>query len=117
MEHMNRTIKETIQHLGVNKTENAIVRSSKCVHALAKLLAHFDTNTDIAELSGTHVRAKEMADIGRIVDVLLREKVFSNCGNRCHSSYQTFKCNAVISGLDLNNLKKWMENQFMAASW
>ena len=47
MEHLNRTIKDTLQHLGANKTECAITRASKCSHLLNSLLHQFDTKTDV----------------------------------------------------------------------
>ena len=57
MEHLNRIVKETMQHLGANKTERAIVRSSKCSQLLTTLLSNFDMRTRLKDMS---VRLKGM---------------------------------------------------------
>ena len=40
MEHLNRTIKDELEHLGANKMEQAITRASKCSHLINSLLYH-----------------------------------------------------------------------------
>ena len=63
MEHFNRIVKETMQHIGANKTERAIVRSSKCSQLPTTLLSNFDMRTGLKDIPGSHVRASERNDV------------------------------------------------------
>lgn len=95
MEHLNRIVKETMHHLGANKTERAIVRSSKCSQVLKSLLSNFDVRTGLKYISGSHVRASESSDIEQMVSVLSSNKVFRNLGKRNHHNFNNFRSNKV----------------------
>ncbi|KAL5497630.1 hypothetical protein EMCRGX_G014138 [Ephydatia muelleri] len=47
MEHLNRILKETVNHLGANKTPSAIVRAAKALGPLKEIVAEFDKITGI----------------------------------------------------------------------
>ena len=112
MEHLNRTIKDTLQHLGANKTEHAIVRSRKCSYALSTMLSNFDQRSGVKEQFGSHTRASENIDISKAVAILQANKVFLDEGQRQHSAFKSFKCNGLLSSLKLDKLKAWMEEHF-----
>lgn len=115
MEHLNRIVKETMQHLGANKTERAIVRSSKCSQLLTTLLSNFDIATGLKDVSGSHVRASERSDVEQMVSVLCSNAVFCNRGKRSHGAFKNFKSNDLIMSLDLTKLKEWMHEHFHPA--
>ena len=117
MEHLNRVVKETIQHLGANKTEGAIVRSSKCSQLLTNMLKNLDKITGLKEISGAHARASEKSDVEQMVSVLSSNAVFCKVGNRSHGNFKNFKSNNLIRSLDATKLKEWMEEQFQPSSF
>lgn len=47
MEHMNRIVKTTIDGLGANKTEKAIVRAGRSVGSFSKVLESYDKDRKI----------------------------------------------------------------------
>ena len=112
MEHLNRVVKETMQHLGANKTKQAIVRSSKCSQVLLSVVSNFDTTTGLKEISGAHARASDRNDVVRMVSVLSSNAVFREVGNRSHSTFKNFKSNDLIKSLDVAKLKEWMNEHF-----
>ena len=115
IEHLNRTVKETLQHLGANKTEHTIVRSSKCSQLLTSLLSNFDTTTGLTEVSGAHARASERNDVERMVSVLCSNSVFCEVGRRSHGPFENFKSNNRIMTLDIAKLKEWMNEHFQSS--
>ena len=54
MEHFNRLCKETLNGLGANKTEKALVRVGKALGALDSVQKNYDDDNDIKEQSGSH---------------------------------------------------------------
>ena len=61
MEHVNRTCKEAIQHLGANLTPQAIVQCGKARGKLTKVMENFDTINGIAT-SGSNIRRSDRED-------------------------------------------------------
>ena len=112
MEHLNRTVKESMQHLGANKTEQAIVRASKCSHLLNALLSNFDHTSGVHAPSGSHSRPSDKADLERMITVLCDSKVFSAIGKRAHKCFHTIECNGLITSLDKDKLIQWMHEHF-----
>lgn len=55
MEHLNRTCKDAINHLGANKTPNAITRTGKAVSGLTAIVRNFDQLNGTV-ISGSHTR-------------------------------------------------------------
>ena len=114
MEHLNRTIKDALQHLGANKTEEAITRASKCSHLINSLLHQFDIKTGLKEESGSHTRASEKSDIERMLVVLRNNNVFMEQGTRSHSHFQNFQSNHLVKSLDMSKLQQWMTEHFQS---
>ena len=65
MEHLNRLAKDAIKNLGANKTERAIEWVGKAIRTIAPLLQHFDMETNIKQVSGTHEGANMDKDTGK----------------------------------------------------
>ncbi len=68
MEHLNRLIKTSISGLGANKTVNYIMKVSKVLHVLSPVLNNFDTENEVAHVSGRHQKASEMKDMRIILN-------------------------------------------------
>jgi L1 cell adhesion molecule like protein len=112
MEHMNRTTKETLQHLGANKTSQAILRSSKCAHAVMTLTSNFDKGTGIKEPSGGHNTPEANQDIGRMIDVLLRTENFTDKGTRAHGSFSKIASNGLCQSLNIPKFYAWIKDHY-----
>ena len=112
MEHLNRVIKDALQHLGANKTEHAITRASKCSHLISSLLHQFDAVTGLKEVSTSHTRASEKSDLDRMVAVLCNNTVFTDQGTRSHRCFKNFRSNHLIHSVDMDMLEEWMREHF-----
>lgn len=112
MEHLNRVIKDALQHLGANKTQHAITRASKCSHLMSSLLSQFDATTGLKAVSTSHTRASERSDVDRMLAVLCNNTAFAYQGTRSHRCFKAFRSNHLITSLDMVALKEWMGQQF-----
>ena len=112
MEHLNRIVKESMRHLGANKTEHAILRASKASHILSTLLSNFDQVSSIREVSGHHAQASEKSDVARMITVLCDSSVFSLQEGRMHASFKNFKSNGLVTSLNNEKLHRWMHEHF-----
>ena len=89
MEHLNRTCKTAVAHLGANLSPKAIVRIGKCIGPLTNLCSSFDLSTGVTCRSGAHSDADSNADIAKIVSELIEKSaVFKCCPGRKHNSFQ-----------------------------
>ena len=116
MEHLNRVVKTCIQHLGPNKLESAIVRSSRCSHALLLIGDNFDETSGISSHSGGHKAIDDSKDLHRILLVLTDNSVFTEASGRAHPSFHNIKCNGLLKCIDLRSLLKWMHTNFEPVS-
>ena len=67
MEHLNRSCKDAVSHLGANKTSNAIVRAEKTVSAIGKVLQQIDTSFSVNDTSGYHPRRDMSDDLKKVL--------------------------------------------------
>ncbi len=84
MEHLNRLLKTSLQGLGANKTEKAIVKSSKVLGAIDPVLANFDSDNFVTNVSGGHQAANAEKDMQLILRQL--QTVFKEMPGRMHTS-------------------------------
>ena len=92
MEHVNRTCKEAIQHLGANLTPQAIVQCGKARGKLTKVMENFDTINGIAT-SGSNTRRSDREDFEKIVEELMAKEVFKSHPGRQHHRFPKFRSN------------------------
>ena len=109
IEHLNRTCKEAIQHLGANLTPQAIVQCGKAIGKLTKLEECFDKMNGIAT-SGSHTRRSDGEDFEKIVQELMAKEVFKIHPGRQHSKFPKFQSNGIISSIKKNKFQKWMDD-------
>ena len=111
MEHLNRILKDCVQHLGSNKTPQAIVRASKALQPLSSVIKIFDIIHCIREEKGFHTCTSEKKDLSMLVSQLTSSQVFANKPSRKHRSFPTLKCN-VMRSVNRSRLNKWMHQKF-----
>ena len=109
MEHLNRTCKDAINHLGANKTPNAITRTGKAVCGLTAIVHNFDKLNGTV-ISGRHTRRSEMEDLIRIIEELTRLEVFATQPGRHHSKFPKFLSNRMLSSVNNAKMNLWMKS-------
>ena len=87
LEHLNRTLKGTIQGLGTNKNETAIVRASKAIGIIKDTIQKFDQENSITSSSGSHGAPAIKKELDIIVKELQQYQAFAiQCGRK-HPSF------------------------------
>ena len=104
MEHLNRIIKSSIEGLGSNKSEKAIVRAGKCVGKFMKVLTAYDKQAGLLNKGGDHSEKSYMKDLHQIIDQLCKSNVLNTC---THKSFSKLKPN-LIRTLSETELKGWI---------
>ena len=111
MEHLNRSCKTAVAHLGANLTPKAIVRIGKCIRPLTNLGTAFDLSTGVARRSGAHSDADVSADITKVVAELTgKSAVFKSLPGRKHNAFKTFS-GSLLDNLNKENLLTWMQGR------
>ena len=107
MEHLNRILKDTVSHLGANKTPKSIVRAAKALGPLKDILAEFDKITGVW-FTSKHCRRSEKEDLLKIVAELNQNEVFHYQPGRKHQLFPSMKCNGMLMCIDRPKLTSWM---------
>ena len=111
LEHLNRLCKESIRNLGANKTPRAIVRIGKSSQCIMEIQRNLSREVHASEESTSHTTRSQSGDLSKIVDVLLREKVFADGGMRCHRSFSTINCN-LFAKINQKKFDVWLHGRF-----
>lgn len=112
MEHLNRILKETVNHLGANKTPAAIVRAAKALGPLKEIVAEFDKITGIW-LTRKHSRRSETEDLMKVVAELTQNEVFAHKPGRKHLAFPSIRCNGLLMSIKRAKFKTWMSKNAM----
>ncbi|KAL5479300.1 hypothetical protein EMCRGX_G022803 [Ephydatia muelleri] len=107
MEHLNRILKDTVSHLGANKTPKSIVRAAKALGPLKDILAEFDKKTGVW-FKSKHCRRSEKEDLLKIVAELNQNEVFHYQPGRKHLLFPSMKCNGMLMCIDRPKLTSWI---------
>ena len=86
-EHLNRLCKTSIECLGANKTDNAIVRCGKALGTLHSVLEQFDANNSMSDVGGAHQKPSYKKDLTMILKELQQSNIFKVIPGRTHSSF------------------------------
>ncbi len=86
MEHLNRLLKTALQGLGANKTGATIMKSAKVLGVIDPVLANFDSENQVTDISGGHRATKTTRDMELILKHL--ENVFEETPGRMHRSFK-----------------------------
>ena len=110
MEHLNRLCKTAVNHLGANKTPQAISRIGKALGPVSNALSIFDGAVD-KKLSGSHTRCSQHDDLCKVVQELVTCNVFSYIPGRKHSCFPRMMCNGMLNGINRAKLGHWMKEK------
>ena len=84
-EHLNRLCKTSIESLGANRTDDAIIRSGKVLGTLhSSVLEQFDDDNLMSDVSGAPAYKR---DLNSIVKELQQSNVFKDIPGRQHASF------------------------------
>ena len=113
MEHLNRSCKTAVAHLGANTTPKAIVRIGKCIGPLTNLGISFDISTGVASRSAAHSDADDNVDIEKMVAELTSKScVFKCIPGRMHNAFRTFS-GSLLDSLKSEELLSWMRGRLL----
>ena len=107
MEHLNRLAKDAIKGLGANKSTKTIDRVGKAIGTITKSLANFDTVNNVPDESGQHSERSNEKDLHKIIDQLVKSRVFDVIPGRKHKLFPRMQRN-YINSLSEAHLKEWM---------
>ena len=116
MEHINRFVKISIEGLGCNKSEKAIIKFGKAVGVLSRVTDSFDKEAGVPQSSGKHSTKSAKKDLWEVVNqlILCQEDIFTPTPQK-HCSFKTLKTNLIKTlELDEESLKEWMRERFSA---
>ena len=86
-EHLNRLCKDSIAHLGANKTESSVNRIARALGTIQPVLDTFDNANNVNSPSELHREANSEKDFKNTLDILLQNSVFVRNPGRRHSSF------------------------------
>lgn len=107
MEHLNKIAKVAIEGLGANKSEKAITRVGKAIGTMTSTLDQFDTVNNVPAESGAHSKKSSEKDLHKVVNQLVKSRVFNIVPGRKYKSFPNIKTN-YIRTLSEQDLKDWM---------
>ena len=77
MEHLNRELKEGMQHLSSNVNAASVIRIGKALRKLIDFRDNYDKCTNVSKLTGHHTPRSKNKDLQLMVDELNKAQVFS----------------------------------------
>ena len=99
MEHLNRSLKDIIRHMGSNVQPSTLVRAAKAIGVVHDVCTIFEKEVKGLKNSGRHSKPSLTKDYKRIFGQLMESKVYDIVPNLSHSSISLNCC-------PLNNYKK-----------
>lgn len=94
-EHVNKLVKMTIRNMGSNLTEQALQRTVRCVSPLHAICKGFDASSEVPIITSAHSTKSDATDIGKVVSMVLRQKLMIKVGKRKHQCFPTMKQNPL----------------------
>ncbi len=74
-EHINRSVKGIINHMGANLSESAVRRAGQSITMIEDIINNFDKCTNVPYQSSTHSTRSDEKDVMKIVGVVKRNKL------------------------------------------
>ena len=107
MEFIVRNAKKHIKHMCSNKTDSNINRKTGALAGLDMLIKGYDTETDVRQRSGRHIRPTEEGDVLTIAEDLRSLSPFTHQPGR-HGQHFTNISPSLFSLLDFDHFLKWL---------
>ena len=92
---MNKLVKMIIWNMGSNLTEQALQRAVRCVSPLHAICKGFDASSEVPIITSAHSTKSDATDIGKVVSMVLRQKLMIKVGKRKHQCFPTMKQNPL----------------------
>lgn len=108
-EHMNKLFKEIVANMGANFKENPIQRAARSVSVLSKIRDVFDVEAKVPVQTIAHATLDDEADVCKVVDVLIRNKILTVTSGRTLSQFQNFDRNPLHG--NWTKLLEWIEEK------
>lgn len=108
MEHLNCTLKECMRHLGANRTPQAVVRASRALLPISRVIQNLD---GVQEGTDFHTKRSDTNDLSKLISQLVKSQVFVHKPQRAHHSFPVFKCN-IMHSVNKKRLNTWMHQHF-----
>ena len=74
-EHINKLIKESINHMGANFSQKAMTKIARSVTYVSNLSNRLDQQCGIHPLSSSHTTTNDSADVQKVISTVLKEKL------------------------------------------
>lgn len=87
-EHLNRLCKTAVKGLGANKTKECITRVAQAIGTISPVLDNFDADSGVDAHSSYHKVRGSQKDMKCIIDILIKEAVFTTTSGRFHPSFK-----------------------------
>ena len=113
MEHLNRICKTSIQSMGANKTERAIIRASKAIGKTSNIVENFDKIVALTAPSQKHSTTSICKDRDTILHVLNSNNIFQEIQGRKHQSFAKLN-NSILTKVKETDMKDWIKNQILS---
>ena len=107
VEHSNNFLKQAINHLGVNLTENAVTRISKAEAPTRGVMDNIDRDLKRIRRSGKHKKKSSVTDMDVLVRKLTEEDVFRRMPGRSYKHFKNFE-RSPISWLNMSKIYAWI---------
>ena len=91
MENSNNLLKQVIDHLGVNLSENAVIRISKAEALMRSVMDNIDRDVNRMARSGKQKKKSSDTDMDVLVRKLREEDVFTRRTGRSYMHFKTLK--------------------------
>ena len=91
MEHLNREAKAAVDGLGAMKSQKAIQRTGKVIGTLTSTLDKIYAGNNVPQVSGHHSVRSSETDLCRVINELVKSKVFDTKPERTHKSFSQYE--------------------------
>lgn len=110
MEHLNRTFKASVAHLGPNVIGSSLQRTGRAMKPLHDVQLHFDRITNVTTESGYHSTTSTKKDLLTIIQVLQEQEVYKSTPKRRYEHFPAIT-GSLLNSVDNKSLKDWMTSQ------
>ncbi len=110
LEHFNNLLKNVVQNLGPNSTNQKVIdRYCKALTVIKQLLENFDACCKEIRRSGKHVEANLTNDLKKILHELIDQKALRVTPGRKYDGFLNVPP-TLLAGFDVHDMYKWIQD-------
>ena len=115
LEHLNRVFKDNINTFRAHISEQSVQRSSRAIAPVKAILEAFDKTTSVKQESGHHTDANISRDFTVVLQLLIKQTIFTKQAGRSHSSFKTIPRDPLSKfKADPSEIIDWMKKRVKA---